>query len=750
MSEYKAIITQEDYKRAESFLPQNMRKLVFGLNITPNWFGESDEFWYKVDTRNGDVFKKVNPQTGEVSLAFDHIKLAAAISKTIGIACTHAKLPFDRFEYIDDGEAIKFWIKDQEWKCTLADYSMTKLSEKTEESKENERHEIKSPDGEWVAYVKDYNIFVRSTKTDEEIQLTFDGEEYEHYALPLPGPLESAGLAGHRRRGGWPSIRWSPDSKKIFTYKIDHRDAGRMHLVQSVPLDGSKRPLLHTYVYPLPGDENVPKASPYILDVAERKQIKVDMEPVQLLYYGGPYNWVYWTEEDDRIIMVRHERGFLDLNVFEINTQTGSTRLMMSQHNDKAVDQHDMRVLGDGKEILWVTEEDGWAHIYLYDGKTGELKNQVTSGPWVVRRIERIDEEERVVYFMAGGKEPGRDPYYCHLYRTNLDGTGLSLLTPEDAEHRVSFSPSGKFFVDVFSRVDLPPETVLRDNTGKLVAHLEKADIERLLATGWQFPERFCVKARDGVTDIYGVLIRPSNFDPNKKYPLIEYNYSGPHTAITPKSFYGVFSQDQALAELGFVVAIVDGLGMNFRSKAFQDFSYKNLGDGGFPDHIVAFRQLADRYPYIDLSRVGIYGYSAGGYAAAKAILSHPDFYKVAISWAGNVDHRTDKASWCERYMGSVVEEHYEQQSCCALAKNLKGKLYIMHGDMDENVPPASALQLVDALIKANKDFDLLILPNGVHGSGNHPYVVRKRWDYFVEHLLGAVPPKEYSIGELY
>jgi len=763
----KPVVTWQDYARADGFLPKGAGMLMFGLYVKPNWIDESDCFWYRIDTRRGYRFMFVSPEADIHEEAFDHVRLASELARATGVPYTQWQLPFDHFDYIDDRKSIIFTIGDAHWKCDLKTYEL-KAGGAPERSSGNE---VKSPDGRWIAFVKDYNIYVRSAATGEEIQLTSDGQPKYHYGLPLLSPLVSAGLGQPPR----PAIVWSPDSTKLLSYKIDHRDAGELQLIQSVPKDGGRRPGCHMYVYPLPGDEKLPEATPVIVDVEKRMQINVEMEPVSLFYYEGPYFWIYWTKgESQRIYLLKPERGFTALKLYVLDPETGASKLLTTfsepvfpwawggtpaicvmNQNEKQdstdLDQHARWMVNDGKEFIWISQQDGWAHLYLYDGLTGKLKNQITSGPWVVREIKYVDEQEKIIYFTAGGREPNRDPYYRHLYRVNMDGSNLQLLTPEDAEHEVTFSPTGKYFVDTYSRVDLPPVTVLRGADGKPVRKLEEADIEPLLATGWKFPERFCAKARDGITDIYGVIIRPSNFDPNKKYPVIEGNYSGPHTIRVPKAFAGghaktQFWHDQALAELGFIVVSVDGLGMAFRSKAFQDFSYKNLGDAGLEDHIAAYHQLAIRYPYMDLNRVGIYGYSAGGYAAAHAILAHPDFYKVAVAWAGNHDHRTDKASWVERYMGFPVGDHYEQQSNPSLAGNLKGKLLLMHGEMDENVPPAATLQLVDALIKANKDFDLLILPNGVHGSGNHPYVTRRRWDYFVRYLLGAVPPHGYII----
>lgn len=765
-------VTWEDYARAERFLPQNIGKLAFRLSITSNWAGRDDCFWYKVHTREGKYFVFVDPDAGVRRDAFDHVRLAAELSRATRRAYVHTHLPFDRFRYVDSSlSAIIFEAEDHIWQFDLESGELSvKDSEQLDKQldRQIDEHpgahgEVLSPDGKLAAFVRNSNLYVKCVSTGEEVQLTTDGEEGYHYAAPMRNPLLEAGvlkpeLAGYYLR---PAVVWSPDSSKILTYKIGHRGVGECYLVQSCPFDGSKRPRLYRYAYPLPGETNVPMAEPLIINVGaggevctQPAQTKVKIDPVQQLYYGSPHCWTHWTAgENQRIYFMRRERGYTVKRLYMIDPETGDTRILIEEESPTAIEHYAPRAVDDGKEIIWQSEEDGWAHLYLYDGLAGKLKNQITSGPWVVREIEHVDELERVIYFTAGGKEEGRDPYLRHLYRVNFDGSGLQLLTPEDAEHEITFTPSGKYFIDRYSRIDLAPVTVLRTNNGSPVMELEKADLEFLLETGWDFPERFTAKARDGETDIYGMIMRPSNFDPNKKYPVIEANYSGPQTVRTPKAFAASegsrqFWQDQAIAELGFIVVTVDGLGMAFRSKAFQDYSYKNLGDAGMPDHIAAFRQLADRYQYMDLSRVGIYGGSAGGYAACRAILEHPDFFKVAVVWAGNHDHRTDKASWIERYMGLPVGPHYEEQANPTLAANLKGNLFIMHGEMDENVPPAASLQLVDALIRANKDFDFLILPNGSHSDGFHPYITRKRWDYFVKHLLGATPPAGYSIRE--
>jgi dipeptidyl aminopeptidase/acylaminoacyl peptidase len=407
------------------------------------------------------------------------------------------------------------------------------------------------------------------------------------------------------------------------------------------------------------------------------------------------------------------------------------------------------RTLNGGREIVWSSERDGWNHFYLYDAETGALKNRITSGEWAVRAINAIDEKARVLYFSAGGREPGRDPYLRHLYKVGLDGTGLTLLTPEDADHNVTFSPDGAFFVDEYSRADVPTVSVLRRaQDGGVVKELERADVSRLQAIGWKAPEPFKAKAADGKTDLYGLIWRPTNFDPNRKYPVIENIYTGPHGAFVPKTFAAYRHQQQAIAELGFITVFVDGRGTAFRSKAFRDVSYRNLGQGaGGDDHIAVMKQMAAKYPFMDLARVGVWGHSAGGYDSTHAILAHPEFYKVAVSSAGCHDNRMDKAIWNEQWMGWPVDKHYEEQSNYTLAKNLQGRLFLAHGDVDENVPMPATIKLVDALVAANKSFDLLIMPNRPHSFGNDPYFVRRRWDYFVKNLLGVEPPVNFQIG---
>jgi dipeptidyl aminopeptidase/acylaminoacyl peptidase len=488
-----------------------------------------------------------------------------------------------------------------------------------------------------------------------------------------------------------------------------------------------------------------------IFDIETGGRTPIRMEPAALQYYGGGPGF-QWSEDGRRASIVLTDRGYTWRELREVDAVTGAVRVVVRETGDPYFSSYTTprpQLLGDGAEVLWASERDGWMHLYLYDGQTGGLKNQVTSGEWVFRGIEHVDEADRVLYFTAGGRESDRDPYLEHLYRVNLDGSGLRLLTPEAANHSIRFSPDADYFVDTYSRADLAPVSVLRRSSdGRKIRDLEEANIDSLLALGWNQPEPFQAKARDGVTDIYGLIWRPTTFDPARRYPVVEQIYTGPHSFFVPKSFSAYRNTAQSIAELGFIVVQIDGLGTSGRSREFHDFSYRNLGDGGIPDHVAAMRQMASRYPYMDLDRVGIYGHSAGGYDATHAILAHPEFYKVAVSSAGNHDHRLDKAVWNTQWMGLPIDEHYEEQSNVTLAGQLQGKLLLVHGDVDENVPVSATLRLVDALIKAEKDFEMLIMPNQTHGLGRHPYFTRKRWDFFVKHLHGVDPPADYRIGE--
>jgi len=735
--------TREDYERAEQFLRPNVERLVLNERVAPNWIAETDRFWYRKELADGKQFLLVDPGRITRDPAFDHDRLAAGLTQAVAdTQFVGTDLPFDEFEFVDEEAAIRVEVEGVQYVCDLTDYVCEK-SEPEEEAEER-RLEEESPDGKWVAFLKDHNVYVRSLETGEVIQLSDDGVEGYDYIARLPATPQMV-PEGTMHIDLPVAATWSPDSRKIVSYRLDRRSARTFTVVQSSP-EGQLRPIAYTYYYSVPGELGLTRAEPVIFDVAKRTRIPVRTEPLDLLYYGGPR--FEWFEDGERFHYLYIERGYGMVQLREVDANTGAVRALVDERAEPYVDVFNLtwETVGEGAEIIWSSERSGWRHLYLYDGSSGRVKNQITSGPWVVRWIAHVDEEARQVYFVAAGREEGRDPYLSHVYRVGLNGRGLRLLTPENADRDVRFSPTGSYFVDNYSRVDLAPVSVLRRSSdGAVVMELERADIERLLATGWRYPEPFKGVARDGEIDIYGIIWRPSNLDTTKTYPIVEYVYTGPHSFFVPKGFWAYRAGSQAIAELGFITVQIDGLGTNGRSREFNTFSYKNLGDGGLPDRIGVIRQMAARYPYMDIERVGIWGHSAGGYDATRAILTHPEFYDVAVSSAGNHDHRMDKAVWVEQWMGSEVGEHYVEQSNVTQAHRLEGKLFLIHGELDDNVHPASTMQVVDALIEANKDFDLLIVPNRYHGL-NNPYVTRRRWDFFVRHLLGVEPPAGYEI----
>lgn len=756
-------VTATDYARAEQFLPWNVSKLILNAHLSPQWIGKSSRFYYREELPDsGKQFMLVDAAAGSREPAFDHGRLAEALSRVSGKTYSANKLPFDSFDFVQDAKAIQFNVEKIRWSCDLTGYTC----ERSGAAEEVDPTEVVSPDKHWAAFVKDHNLYVKPRAGGPAVQLTTDGREDDDYGsqpgsntffistrlLGAKNPLVvKQSLAG-------PGVVWSPDSKRLVTYKLDQRKVKEMYLVQSVPPGAGVRPVLYSYRYPLPGDKDVATAQLMVFDVTQKTKVALGF-PLQPVTFYTPIalKFVSWDKKGHQVYLLQADRWRKTLKLSVADAQTGVSRTILEEHGKTYVeptlsigDPPAMRLLGDGGEAIWFSERDGWGHLYLYDGKTGVVKNQITSGPWLVCAILHVDEANRWVYFTASGKESGEDPYLQHLYRVKLDGSDLQLLTPENANHEIGFSPDGKYFIDSNSRVDQPTISVLRDANGKVVRELEQADISALTSKGWKPPEPFSVKAADGATDVYGLIYRPTNFDPARKYPVLDSIYPGPQILRTPKSFAGAagdaYGQAQALAELGFVVITVDGRGTPLRSKAFHDYSYGKLGDaGGLEDHVAAIRQLAETRSYLDLNRVGIYGHSGGGYASVRAVLAYPDFYKVAVASSGNQDQRGYLAFWGETYLGPLEKDNYLEAANPTLAAKLKGKLLLAWGDMDDNVPPALELQLVSALIKANKNFDTLVLPNRNHGLSRDPYFIRRRWDYLVEQFLGVTPP-EYKI----
>ncbi|HSA57165.1 MAG TPA: DPP IV N-terminal domain-containing protein [Gemmatimonadaceae bacterium] len=734
--------TLADYERAARFHRAGTERLVFRDQAVPNWINGTDRFWYRVDTPAGIEYLHVDPDRRTRQRAFDHARLATALGQAAGRAYGADSLVLTALHFLESGTVLELQAHGTRWRCDLRRYACARPS--AADSARFAPPAGISPDGRWIAFVRDYDLWLRSTSTGQERALTTDGERWHAYATPLPSASRIVQQETEEPAFD-PGVYWSPDAKKLITYRMDSRRAARFTLVQAVPRS-RLRPMSFSYAYGLPGD-TLASAELVIFDAESGARTSVSFEPWEMQYYGQPS--VRWYADGRGATFTYASRGYQRYRLMEIDATTGNTRALVDERDEPWIDitnQH-RELLRDGAEILWSSARDGWPHLYLYDGASGAPMRQVTSGAFVVRGIAHVNERSRTLYFLASGREPGRDPYLVHVYRVGLDGSGLRLLTPEPAQHTARFSPSGRFFVDSYSRVDLPPVTVVRRaSDGAVVMRLEEADVSRLLATGWRPPEPFTGKARDGVTDIYGLIWRPSHFDSTRRYPIVEQIYTGPHSAHVPRTFDAYRNQAQVIAELGFISVMIDGMGTAHRGKAFHRVAARNLGDGGSVEHVALIRAMAARYGYLDATRVGIWGHSAGGYDALHAMLTQPDFYRVGVSSAGNHDHRMDKTWWVEQWMGYPVGQHYAAQSNVTLAPRLRGKLLLMHGELDENVHPASTLQVVDALIKADRDFDMVIFPGRSHGLGPDPHFVRRRWDYFVRHLLGVEPPAGFTL----
>jgi dipeptidyl-peptidase-4 len=734
--------TTQDYQRAEQFLGGNLRHQVYVADVTPHWVAKTNRFWYSRTSQQGTEFLLVDPAQSETKPAFDHARLATALSASTKREIKSTQLPFDSFEFTEDGKSIHFRIDETEWHCTLDTYECKADSANGAPG----RYEEASPDKNWIAFVKDFNLFVRYVPTGEIIQLTRDGEAGWDYATEIPslGPMVEQGTQDLKQHA---EVLWSPDSSKLLTYRMDTRSAGRFTNLQFVP-PGQLRPKAFTVVYPLPG-EVLPKAQPILFDLQKQKRIDVKVDAIEMQFQGGPE--FDWFPDSKSFYYRAEERGEKSIEVRIVDSETGEARSLLRETGKDYVDPGEtfLKFLHESHEFVWSSERDGWNHLYLYDEKTGALKNQITQGPWVVHEIIDIDEKARRIYFLASGREKSEDPYLTHLYSVGLDGKNLTLLTPENADHIVGISPDHTLFVDNASRADLPTRSTLRNlKDGSQVRVLEQTDVAELQKNGWKFGEPFHGKAADGTTDLYGLIWRPSKFDPSKKYPIVEMVYTGPQGFFVPKTFGATLrTQQQAIAELGFVTVMVDGRGTTGRSRAFHEFSYRNLG-GSFEDHVAMIKQMAAQYPYMDIDRVGIYGTSAGGYGSAHAMLAFPDFYKVGVSISGDHDARLDKAWWNELYQGYPLGPDYVEQSNVTMAGRLKGHLLLVHGDIDDNVHVVETMRFADALMKANKNFDMLIVPNMYHGEGGNLYLVRRRWDYFVQNLLGVTPPPGYELHE--
>jgi dipeptidyl-peptidase-4 len=731
-------LTADDYARAEKFMGYNTNPLVLRAGVRPNWLAD-DRFWYRVTTENGTEFFLVDPARGTRTPAFDHAKVAAALSGASNTRYEAYRLPFTQFDLADEGKAVTFNVANRKWTCDVAGNRCS-----SENRTPDIPNSVLSPDRKRAAFIRDFNLWVRDVASGKEIQLTKDGAKEFGYATDNAGWIKS----------DRPVLLWSPDSKKIATFQHDSRGTGEMYLADT----GVGHPKLEAWKYPLPGDDKIFTLHRIIIDVDAARVIRLQMPPdphrsslCDHVQCEGPFADVEWSADARQIGFVSSSRDHKRAQFRVADATTGRVRDIIDEKVDTYFEGGDnrpnWRFLPASNEVIWFSERENWGRLYLYDLQSGKLKHAITGGEGNVSQTLRVDEKERVVYFLGVGKEKGRDPYFIHLYRIGLDGKNLTLLTPEDSTHDVSLSPSGRFFVDSYSKPDVPPVAVLRDTTGRLINTLEKSDISRLVAAGWKPATPITVKGRDGATDLHGLLYRPTNFDAGRKYPIINRVYPGPQTgSVGSRNFASARSDSQALAELGFIVVEIDGMGTPWRTKKFHDAYFGNMGDNTIPDQVAGMKELAQRYSWIDVDRAGIYGHSGGGYATATALFRYPDFFKVGVSQAGNHDNRNYEDDWAEKWQGLLDGNNYDNQANQLIAKNLKGKLLLAHGTMDTNVPVYNTLLVVNELIKANKDFDLLLLPNRGHGFGNEAYMVRRRWDYFVRHLMGAEPPKEYEM----
>ena len=742
-----AVTAQVDYRRAERLLSWNTSRLLSGDSVRAQWLPDGNRFWYRNKTATGAEYVLIDPVRNTRNLVFDNARLAAAMSVARDSAYDPDRLPFATFRFTDDGRnerEIEFTANRKRFVCDIAGYRCV-----VGDTLPSEVPYVLSPDRRREAFVSGHNVFVRSRGGKDSVQLTSDGVEYWSYGVTMPRPNELVRPQPRR-----PQIRWSPDSKKLLVWRVDERKVEHMHYISSTP----QRPKHYSQPYALPGDTLIPVPALHLIDVDGKtnREVRITPQPLSVTMTGSAVDSV-WSEASDRVYVATLSRGSKRASLVAIDAATGSQTVVAADSKKTYVELAppieplSWYVTRDGQDAFWWSERDGWAHFYRY-GPDGKVKNRLTDGPWFASVIRAVDETAKQVFFTARGREAGQFWYYAKLYRVNFDGTGLTLLTPEDAHHEVEFSPSGKYIVDSYSRIEAAPVTVLRSAVdGRVIRKLEEADVSRLREAGWRPGQVFTAKARDGITDLYGVLYLPLNLDTTKRYPVIDNIYPGPQIGSVGGWSFKSGGDAFALAQLGFVVIQLDHLGTPMRSKAFHDNYYANFIDNGLPDHVAVIKELGARMPWLDLDRVGIFGHSGGGFASADAMFRYPDFFKVAVSTSGNHDNRSYNISWAEKYQGLLSRDstrktdNFEASANATYAKSLKGKLYLMTGDMDDNVHPAMTIQVADALIKANKTFDFLILPNRAHGL-NEPYVIRRRWDYFVQHLLGETPPVDYEI----
>lgn len=759
------------YQRAAAIYNANAKKHVLNETLQEKWIEYTSDFWFELDVLDDKAeiktqFMRYLGDTNEIEVLFDHVLLAQKIKPYYEKA-----MPFDLgiTAHTVFHETFYFDIKDVvgEFAYDLKEGILTHLR-----YPRHAKEEVPSPDLAHSAFVRCHDVYVRDNVTGEEYRLTEDGREDRDYAQQFS--MVSERCLKKEPRVFPPAINWSPDATHFLTYRRDTRRSDDLHLVQSVPINGQSRPIGVQYPYSLPSDDHILTCEVYLMDVAEKtsKKVLLDGQPFELLLlsmFDSENDMLKWTKDGKEAYLVRYDRYFKRSQAVIIDVETATARVAATMSYEtfgfteyyghaaqEGFNDSGLIYLPDSRELLWLLEKENWASVYLLDADTGEFKNDLAPGDYNARRIRYVDEVNRLLYFSASGREENVDPYYQILYCVSFDGGDVTRISRDIAEHVARFSKNGRYYIDTYSTITTKPVSEVCDVKGQTLSPLAKADLSRIMEKGYIVPEPFEALARDGETPVYGILIKPHGFDPAKKYPVIDYVYGGPQRINTPKafefhSFLGADPQGglQSLAQLGFVGVIIDGLATPLRGKKIHDMTYGKPEECcGLEDHVAAIKELAGRHHWIDIDRVGIWGASGGGYATARALLQFPDFYKVGVSLCGNHDQARYHAHWGERWIGPYSEETYHDQANKNFAKNLIGRLLLIHGDMDDNVHPSATIALAASLIDENKDFDLLIYPNSAHGVGQFPYVVRRRWDYFVRHLLGRIPPSNFWVQE--
>ncbi|HET6726108.1 MAG TPA: DPP IV N-terminal domain-containing protein [Gammaproteobacteria bacterium] len=745
-------LTDEDYQRAEKFLSYNTEPLVDHAVRRVKWLDDG-HFWFVDHDAKGDHYKVMDAATGKIAPAFDQQKLAGALNKVAKKPVKADKLDIRDYSIADDGR-LDVTVRGEHYLCDLHGKAKCVVKGSKLAHKPGDEPGVVSPNGKYAVFVRDWNLWLRDLSTGKETKLTTDGVKDYGYATGNAGWVHDVGAI----------VRWSPDSTRVATYRQDQRKVGEMYTITTKV----GHPKLERWKYPLPGDKHVFMIEPVIINAKTGKMVKVKMPPEQRLSSlcdtlacgRDHHKWsdVKWAPDSRSLALVSTSRDRQHEWFRVVDAKTGAVRTVFEDsvktYYESGHGKVNWQYLPKTDQFIWYSEHTNWGNLYLHNLKTGKVEHPITTGFGNVTQVRHIDRKSRTLWFVGVGRVPGINPYYRQFFKVSLDGGKPVPLTPELADHTITMSPDGTYFVDSYSTPSQPPVAVLRASSdGHIIATVAKADISRLKATGWTPPMTFVVTGRDGKTPVYGMLFKPTNFDPHKKYPVIDYIYPGPQTgSVFTFSFMPSRGDHQAMAELGFIVVAIDGMGTPWRSKSFHDTWYGDMGDNTLPDQVTGIKQLAERYPWIDIDRVGIWGHSGGGNATADALFRYPDFFKVGWAESGNHDNRNYENDWGEKYQGLLVTHkdgstNYDNQANQLIAKNLKGHLMLVHGSIDDNVPHGSTLLVVQALMKANKDFDMLIIPNVHHGYGARThYITRRRWDYFVHWLAGNQPPHEYKM----